>query len=137
MIIDDFYTLRTDQQVMIISILGSWDVKTAEAFIKDFKTYANGLIEDNWAHLVYFDDWNLSVPEVEPLIQEMLEWAITRNMTHSVRIYKKNAIKEYQLQRMMGQQQDNHINRNFFSAAEGFKFLADNGFEVEQALFVA
>ncbi|MDO6764889.1 hypothetical protein [Agarivorans sp. 1_MG-2023] len=123
--------------MMIISIIGSWDVKTAEAFIKDYKAYANGLCHDNWAHFVYFDDWTLAVPEVEPLIHEMLQWAIMRNMTHSVRIYKKNTLKDYQLQRMIGQQPEDHINRNFSSAAEGFEFLAENGFTVGQASIVA
>lgn len=122
---------------MIIHCYGSWSGTTALQFAEEFKRAAQFLYHSSWSHIVFFDDWVLSTPECEPVITDMLEWAVRHNMTHSVRIYREDALKSYQLNRMMDETDDSHVIRHFYSEEEGFAWLQACGYLVERPRVVA
>ena len=130
------YSIRVDNQVMIIHCYGSWNEVIARQFIAEFKETARYLYHAPWAHIVFFDDWTLSTPDCEQPINDMLTWAVNHKMTHSVRIYREDALKSYQLNRMMDEQDTSHVIRHFYTEEQGFNWLAECDYLVEQARIV-
>jgi hypothetical protein len=54
-----------------------------------------------------------------------------------VRIYREDALKSYQLNRMMDEQDTSHVIRHFYTEEQGFNWLAECDYLVEQARIVA
>lgn len=131
------YSIRLDNQVMVIHCYGCWNATTALQFIEEFKRTAQYIYQSSWAHIVFFDDWVLSTPDCEAPVNDMLKWAVRNKMTHSVRIYREDALKSYQLNRMMDERDNSHVIRHFYTEEEGFNWLAESGYLVEQPRVVA
>lgn len=131
------YTLRIDRQVLVVHCTGTWDEQTAIQFCKDFKSAGHKLNYTAWADLVYFDEWEFSVPSVEPIIKDMLRWAQNNNMTHTARIYKAHALKTFQLNNIKNAANPNNNIRQFERASDGFAWLAEHGFNVLSQKVVA
>ncbi|MDO6567069.1 hypothetical protein Q4561_08355 [Alteromonas sp. 1_MG-2023] len=127
------YVIRRDNNIVIIHVKGAWDAIITESFSNDFKNIGRMLSHAPWAHLVYFDEWALSTPDAEPVVNAMLVWAEAHNMTHTARVYKDNALKTYQLDRMIDLEEQKGLTRHFESASEGFSWLAEHGFIAESA----
>lgn len=131
------YVIRADNNVVIVHIKGAWDLPIAEQFSLEFKRVGRQLSRTPWAHLVYFDEWALSTPDVEPVINEMLVWAQINNMTHTARVYKDHALKTYQLNRMLDAEKQKDTICHVETASEGFEWLSKHGFHVNIAKVVA
>lgn len=127
------YVIRRDNNIVVIHVKGAWDAMITESFSKAFKDAGRMISHAPWAHLVYFDEWALSTPDAEPVINEMLVWAEANNMTHTARVYKDNALKTYQLDRMIDLQKQKGSTRHFETASDGFDWLAEHGFNAETA----
>lgn len=131
------YFIRTDNNVVIVHVKGAWDLAIAEKFSQEFKKVGRQLNHTPWAHLVYFDEWALSTPDVEPVINEMLVWAQVNNMTHTARVYKDHALKTYQLNRMLDAEKHKDNICHVENSSEGFAWLTKYGFHVTTAKVVA
>ena len=64
------YQLLLSNRILIAKVSGSWNLEAAQNYAQDFKQLAQALTGRPWAHLVLLDDWQLSVPEVNPVIHE-------------------------------------------------------------------
>ena len=131
------YTLRVDNNVLIVHCIGTWDERTAIQFSKDFKNAGRLLSHSRWADIVYFDEWEFSIPIVESIIKKMVMWANDNNMTHTARIYKAHPLKTYQLNKIVDSKDQPDTIRHFEHAKDGFKWLADHGFNVQLEKIVA
>ena len=60
------FQIWCEQRVVLAVVSGSWDWITAEQYSTEFKKVAAQLLDSQWAHIVYLDQWELGVPEIEP-----------------------------------------------------------------------
>jgi len=54
--------------------------------LKIFKSIARPLSQQPWGHLVYLDDWELGVPEITPIIQNLVDWCTHNGLKKSAQI---------------------------------------------------
>jgi hypothetical protein len=129
------FRLWRDQQVLVAVISGSWDQQTAADYTAEFIRTALPLINQPWAHIVYLDQWQLGVPEIEPVIQQLVTWCVNNQLRYAAHVYCPHMVKQYQLNRMISDETQRFEKRTYPIAEDAFAWLASHGFMVEQAAF--
>lgn len=125
-----FY-LWCEQRVILAVVNGSWDRRTAEEYSAAFKQLATPLAGADWAHIVYLDQWELGVPAIEPVIQELVQWCIQHKLRCAAQIYCPHMVKKYQLERMIIDHTGVFEKRVYPTQHEAFQWLAAEGFDIE------
>ncbi|MEE2002822.1 hypothetical protein QWY20_15280 [Alkalimonas sp. MEB108] len=127
------FTLWREQRVLLARVKGSWNRLTAEDFSTQFKAEAAPLCNQPWAHIVYLDDWQLGVPEMEPVIQDLVGWCIQHQLRYVAQVYCPSMIKKYQLDKMIRDSSPGFEKRVYPSEQEAFAWLVSVGFGTDSA----
>ena len=122
------FILWCEQRVILAVINGSWDRITAVDYATEFKNLAAGLADAPWAHIVYLEQWQLGVPEIEPVVQELVNWCIDNNLKFVAQVYCPNMLKQYQLERMIVDNTSRVEKRVYPTQQQAFEWLASVGF---------
>ena len=125
------FSVWCEHRVILAVISGSWDLITAADYVSEFKNLAAGLVDAPWAHIVYLDQWQLGVPEIEPVVQELVHWCIDNNLKFAAHVYCPNMIKQYQLDRMIVDNTSCLEKRVYPTQQQAFEWLASVGFALE------
>lgn len=127
------FTLWREQHVLLARVKGSWNRLTAEDYSTQFKAEAALLCDRPWAHIVYLDDWELGVPEMESVIQELVSWCIHNQLRYVAQVYCPSMIKKYQLDKMIRDSSPGFEKRVYPCEQEAFAWLASVGFVTDSA----
>lgn len=117
--------------ILIARLSGSWNVECARNFAENFKQEAQPLTTQPWGHLVYLDDWELGVPEIMPIITELVTWCIANHLKKSAQVYSESMSKRYFLDKMVVDKTDNFERQVFIDQHEAIAWLKQSGFSVE------
>lgn len=129
------FQLWCEQKVILAVVNGSWDRRTAEEYAAGFKQLAAPLVHAPWAHIVYLDQWELGVPAIEPVIQDLVTWCIEHKLRCAAQVYCPNMVKKYQLERMIVDHTAFFERRVYPTQLEAFQWLASEGFLLETQNF--
>ena len=129
------FKLWREHQVLLAVVNGSWNQQTAEKFSLEFMKTATPLLQAPWAHIVYLDQWELGVPEIEPVIQQLIDWSVRHNLRFAAQVYCPHMVKKYQLERMTTLKSPLFEKRTYPTQQAAFDWLAEEGFRVEQQTF--
>ncbi len=125
------FTLWRDQRVVLARISGSWNTLTAEDYAAELKRVAKDLRGQTWAHINFLDNWQLGVPEIEPVIQDLVRWCVSHDLRYSAHVYGANMLKQYQLDRMIKDHKGRFERRIFTQPQDAFVWLASMGFNTD------
>lgn len=125
------FSVWREQRVVLAVVNGSWDRTTAEEYAAEFRRQAAPLLGSDWAHIVYLDQWQLGVPEIEPVIQHLVQWCISNQLRYAAQIYCPHMVKMYQLERMIVDRTDAFERRVYPTEAGAFAWLAEKGFQMD------
>lgn len=128
------FELWVDNQVLILKASDQWNGETALSFEKQWYTLASSFNKQPWAHIALLDEWQLNTPEVEPIIHKIVAWSIEHNMTHVAQVYSPNLLKQYELDKMVGDKDLPFSKQAFFSIAEAEEWLGKEGFNMDKSL---
>lgn len=134
------FTLWTEQRVLMAVLRGGWNERTALDFADAFKQTAKPLLGQPWAHIVYLDDWELGVPEIEPIVRGLVSWCIDNGLRHAAQVYSPNMVKQYQLDKMVSDRIElspaEHFEKRVYSdELAAFAWLAELGFSTDSLNF--
>jgi hypothetical protein len=127
------FSLWRDQQLILAVISGGWSKLDAEDYQAQFIQLALPIIDQPWAHIVYLDNWQLGIPEIEPVIQQLVAWCIQHNLRYAAQVYCPHMIKKYQLDRMIVERTDTFEKRAFSAQQDAFQWLKSVGFTTNHA----
>jgi hypothetical protein len=125
------FRIWQEQQVILASVNGSWNRFTAEDYAQEFKALAKPLVGTDWAHIVYLDNWQLGVPEIEPVITELVNWCIANGLRYAAQVYCPNMIKRYQLDKMIVEHTAQFERRVYPDEQHALSWLSSLGFAVD------
>lgn len=125
------FILWREQRVILARINGSWNRFTAEDFSSEFKVLAMPLTHDDWAHIVYLDNWELGAPDIEPVVKELVSWCLHHGLRYAAQVYCLNMVKQYQLERMVIDSNELFEKRVYPNQQDAFAWLASVGFATE------
>ena len=84
-----------------------------------------------FAHLVTFDEWELSTPSVEPIIKRVAGWCVSQGMYVTAEVFSANVLKEYLINKATEEVKDQVTIRRFSSESDARTWLAEMGFETQ------
>ena len=87
------FDIKISGQVLVASLAGSWNEEAARAFDREFRLAAEPLLGAPWAHLVYLDDWSLGVPEMKPVIEQLVAWCCAHGLKRAAKVYSPSMLK--------------------------------------------
>ncbi len=128
------FVLTTNGNVLIARLSGSWNEEAARAYAAAFREQANALGEARWGHLVLLDEWQLGVPEIAPVIEELVHWCIGNGLIRAAQVYSPSLLKRLQLDDMISDHQDDYQRRAFATLPEALVWLEEGGFRPATAL---
>jgi hypothetical protein len=128
------FKLWADNNVVYAKVHGAWNDFTALRFSNEFKALAKQDMPEKWAHIVCLDDWELGIPEIEPIIQELVEWCIANGMTCVAQIFSKNMIIKYQIDKMVLERIGNFSKKQFSDKESAICWVIEQGYEVNPEL---
>lgn len=134
------FTLWTEQQVLLAVVRGGWNERTALDYADAFKQAAKPLLGQPWAHIVYLDDWQLGVPEIEPIVRGLVSWCLDNGLRHAAHVYSPNMVKQYQLNKMISDTivlgpNEQFEKRIYHSDHNAFAWLNQLGFATDSLNF--
>ncbi len=124
-----------EEQVLLATVYGSWNQQTARDFVDEFVKTAIPILDAPWAHIVYLDHWELGVPEIEPIIQQLVDWSVSHHLRVAAQVYCPHMVKKYQLERMTAIKSPSFEKRAYPTQQAAFDWLAAEGFSVQQQSF--
>ena len=124
------FKLWREQRVILASLSGGWSRFTAEDYASEFKTLAAPLAGTDWAHIVYLDNWQLGVPEIEPIIAGLVSWCLDNGLRYTAQVYCPNMVKRYQLNKMISDSSGQLEKRVYPDPQQAFAWLASLGFKL-------
>jgi len=130
------FKVWTEQRVVMAVVRGGWNERTARDYAEAFQQAAAPLSGADWAHLVYLDDWVLGVPEIEPVIRDLVAWCQQRRLRYVAHVYSPNMVKQYQLERMISTQNGGFEKRVYADEPAAFAWLAARGFSTNSQRFI-
>jgi len=125
------FHVKTDGQVVSISIIGQWSEQVALNFEREMHRVIPTVSARKFAHLVTFDEWELSTPSVEPIIKRVAGWCVSQGMYVAAEVFSANVLKEYLINKATEEVKDQVTIRRFSSESDARTWLAEMGFETQ------
>jgi hypothetical protein len=123
------FDIKISGQVLVASLAGSWNEEAARAFDREFRLAAEPLLGAPWAHLVYLDDWSLGVPEMKPVIEQLVAWCCEHGLKRAAQVYSPSMLKTLQLEDLVVEQGD-FQRRAFATGQQALQWLRAEGYDV-------
>lgn len=127
------FTIWREQRVILAIVTGSWNRFTAEDYAQEFKKQAKPLSGSDWAHIVYLDNWQLGVPEIEPVVADLVSWCLANGLRYAAQVYCPNMIKRYQLDKMIVEHAAQFERRVYPDEQQALAWLSSLGFTVDSS----
>jgi hypothetical protein len=122
------FSLKISNNIIVARLAGSWNKECAQNYAQDFKSIAHQLSHQSWGHLVYLDDWELGVPEMTPIIQDLVDWCTHNGLKKSAQIYCQSMTKRYSLDKMIIERCDDFERQIFADELSAISWLDSYGF---------
>jgi hypothetical protein len=127
------FDIEVSGNVVCATLSGSWNSQTAEEFSRQLIIQASPLKGGSWGHLVLLEGWDLGVPEIVPVIEELVTWCIEHGLTRAAQVYSSSMIKQYQLNEMVVEKFGEFQRNSFENQHEAESWLAASGFHLDAA----
>lgn len=138
------YQLHSDSHCIYAVVTGSWCDYDAKAFRKDFLKQVQLFSGRPFCHLVYFDEFVFSVPEIEKEIQLLVDHLVLLGMRYVAQVIPSEFynITQFQLEKMT-QTKGNFEKRAFSTLIDAQSWLNNQvhrldshaNIKIEQVLF--
>lgn len=109
---------------------GAWNEEAIIEYVKEFRQKTSPLIGEQWAILSFFDEWELGVPGIEPIVAEHCQWFITNGCVKDCHVYKPSALKAEQLEKMIPYSEPGYERRVFISSNDAYAWLQSHQFKL-------
>jgi hypothetical protein len=126
------FNLSVSNNILIARLSDSWNKECAEDFSINFKIKASSLLGEPWGHLVFLDNWDLGVPEMLPIITDLVTWCIENGLEKSAQVYNDSMIKKYSIDQMVVKQKGGFERRIFTEPDIALNWLSQYGFIVDK-----
>lgn len=126
-----FYKIWKHGNILFAQLSGEWDERIATSFANDFKETASSF-QNEWAHLVHLDDWELCTNDMISVIQSLVDWCISNGLRRAAQVYSPSMVKKEFLDEMIVEEQGEFKRAVFSATANAISWLEAEGYEVNR-----
>ena len=127
------FELSVSGNILIAHLIGGWNKEAALAFDREFRIAAEPLLADDWGHLVFLDDWSLGVPEMIPIIEDLVQWCVINGLKRAAHVYSPSMLKQMQANDMVAEQLGDFQRCAFRDKESALAWLAQQQFTLDQS----
>ena len=129
------YDLQRHGQIMLISIEGAWNVPAFEHYECDLRSLAEEMFSAGpWGLIMDARRWELSTPDVLPMVSRLSAWLDQRRLKGSALITKGDFLSEsVARETIFGRDRQAPV-RLVQSAQDATEFLASCGLKIPESL---
>jgi hypothetical protein len=124
------FKINVSNNILIARLTGSWNLECAESFSQAFKTHIQSLKHEKWGHLVFLDDWELSAPEIFPIVTDLVSFCIANGLEKSAQVYGESMMKKFFVDKMVTEKHGNFERQIFNKQDKAIKWLSEYGFTI-------
>ncbi len=124
------FKLWAGSNILYAKISGAWNEATAQRFSKEFQVLVRHKMPSQWAHVVFLDNWELGVPAIEPIIQNLVDWCIQHGLQRSAQVFSQSMMKKYQLDKMVTEQKGHFMSKQFRTLEAARDWLKESDFVI-------
>jgi hypothetical protein len=117
-----------DSTVIYAALYGSTNAELITRFSDEIKRVASENMPEQWGHVVWLEDWELTTPETEPFIQSLTGWCIENGLIRAAQVFSPSMIKRYQLDKMVTAEEGAFTRRQFRTTSEAAAWMQREGF---------
>lgn len=128
------FTFYLSNNILISRIAGAWNQECAQSYVDNFKAKIQPLMHGRWGHLVLLDDWELSVPNVSPIITSLVSWSVDNGLEKSAQVYSQSMIKKHELNKMLIDKSGNYELQVFSDIPAALRWLEQFSFSLEKSV---
>lgn len=126
------FELSVSGNILVARLIGGWNEEAARAFDREFRMTAEPLLGNDWGHLVCLEDWSLGVPEMAPIIENLVQWCVASGLKRAAQVYSPSMLKQLQVDDMVVEQLGEFQRCIFRDKASACRWLAEEGFELPE-----
>lgn len=123
------FEIWASKDILYARLSGAWNEETAIHYVKEFKRLVYNDLPAQWAHVVYVDGWGMGTPDIEPVIEKLVEWGVANGGVHVAQVFGKEIMK-FQLDKMVIAKNPKLCRKQFRTEAEALFWLQECGFSV-------
>lgn len=135
-IIKGQYRVFSDGQIVVSHICGQWSMSTALKYENALRKVVTNIAEDEFAHLLFFEEWGLNTPAAGPILERVIFWCVSQGMCCAAEVFSPDALKEYLLNKLVEEAKDQLVIHRFSSEQDALLWLAEKGFESNKASLI-
>ncbi|MFT6896665.1 MAG: hypothetical protein ACJA13_001068 [Paraglaciecola sp.] len=124
-------------QIVVSHITGQWSDQTALKYEYAMHELVASLAEREFSHLLFFEDWELSTPDVQPIVERMVDWLVSQGMCCAAEVFSHDPLKEFLLNKVVEEVKGNVFVRRFSCESDALRWLAEQGFASGKASLIA
>lgn len=128
------FDMWLDNNVVLARLRGQWNDGMATLYSQKFKEICQPLMGQDWAHIVYLDDWELGTPEFESIIIDLVSWVIEHGLKRTAQVYSPSMLKQFQMDRMVSETIGDFQRQVFANDADAFAWLNEEGYSVKREM---
>ncbi|MBA6391491.1 hypothetical protein H4J38_11970 [Colwellia sp. BRX10-3] len=130
------WKIEVRDQVLMQWFADSWNEEAVVKYITEFKAAAAPLIDDEWAIISVFEQWELGIPEIEHHVTELCEWFKQHGCVKDCHVYSSNILKSMQLEKMIPHTDEGYERCVFHNVNDAITWLNTEGFVLTNAQFL-
>lgn len=117
-------------KTLYAELKGTWNEEAALQFEADF-IKAGKPLGDQWAHLVYLNDWELCEASMFPIIERLVNWCLENGLKRAANVYPKSSLKESFINQMVVEQKGEFVRKVFDNDVDAAIWLTQEGYPSE------
>lgn len=125
------WDLQRVGRVLVTQTAGAWNLPAMELFCQEYLQQIEPICEQPWASLLLIDQFELGVPEFEPLLKALLHNLTERNLVREAAVFSGGYLREQQMQRNLPLHKTAYQRRNFTDIEQACHWLQREGFAIQ------
>lgn len=125
------WEIQVSNNIVVQWFGGSWNEEAIVKYVDEFRDKTRHLNSCEWAIMSFFDEWELGVPGIEPLVAEHCSWFKRNGCVKDCHIYTPNIVASEQLERMIPHTDATYERRVFSSYVPAYSWLKTHDFILE------
>ena len=125
------FDLKLNGNIMVFTAYGAWNKETAMEFVKAATTVVAPIIESEWAMLSIITHWELSTPDCNPIIKQVVESGVKKGLRCEAIVNTQGVIKMEQFH-LSAPSSSTLIRQEFRKIDDALSWLEEQGFKIEK-----
>jgi hypothetical protein len=128
------FKLHVNNNIILARLSGAWNEECAKSFSQAFRQHVKLLNNQKWGHLVLLENWEISVPDIIPIVTDLATFCINNGLEKSAQVASESMMKKMYLEKMAIEKHDIFERQIFSDQNKAIEWLNRYDFTIDEGL---